>query len=106
MHVVRSGKWKLHGRARGAPRGPANAYGHIDSSFDFRRPDATTVHCTVRATLPTRRPGLLTGDVRKEMMLFDLEVDRFEQNDIADSHPRVAKGLKELLDEYDGDEAP
>ena len=49
---------------------------------------------------------MLTGDRRKEMMLFDLEADPSEQRDIADAHPEVVERLKALFDEHDGQETP
>ena len=106
LHIVRSGKWKLHARAPGPPRGPANIQSYIDTSFNFRKPDGTTIIAPFEQPHPTRHPGVLTGDARKDMMLFDLEADPSEQHDVADSHPDVVKRLKALFDEYDGDETP
>ena len=106
LHIVRSGRWKLHVRAPGSPRGPANIQSYIDASFNFRNPDGTTIIAPFEQPHPTRHPGVLTGDVRKAMMLFDLEADPSEQHDVADSHPDVVKRLKALFDEYDGDETP
>ncbi len=102
LHIVRSGRWKLHVRAPGAPRGPANIHSYIESSFNFRRPDGATIIAPFEQPHPTRHPGVLTGDPRKDMMLFDLEADRSEQRDIADSHPNVVERLKALFDEHDG----
>ena len=106
LHVVRSGKWKLHVRAPGSHRGAANIQSYIDGSFNFRKPDGTTIIAPFEQPHPTRHPGVLTGDARKDMMLFDLEADPSEQHDVADSHPDVVKRLKALFDEYDGDETP
>ena len=106
LHIVRSGRWKLHVRAPGAPRGPANIQSYIDASFSFRRPDGTTIIAPFEQPHPTRHPGVLTGDVRNDMMLFDLEADPSEQHDVADSHPDVVRRLKDLFDEHDGDETP
>lgn len=106
IHIVRSGKWKLHVRAPGASRGPANIQGYIDTSFNFRSPDGTTIIAPFEQPHPTRYPGVLTGDPRKDMMLFDLEADPSEQRDVADSHPDVVKRLKALFDVYDDEEIP
>jgi len=106
LHIVRSGKWKLHVRAPGPPRGPKNIERYIKTSFNPRKPDGTTIIAPFEQPQPTQYPGVLTGDARKEMMLFDLEADPSEQQDIADSHPDVVKRLKALFDEYDGDETP
>ncbi|MDE0105713.1 MAG: sulfatase [Bryobacterales bacterium] len=106
LHIVRSGRWKLHVRPPGPPRGPANIHGYIESSFNFRRPDGTTIIAPFEQPHPTRHPGVLTGDRRSEMMLFDLEADPSEQRDIADAHPEVVERLKALFDEHDGQETP
>ena len=106
LHIVRSGKWKLHVRAPGEPRGPASIHRYIESSFNFRMPDGATIIAPFEQPHPTRHPGVLTGDSRREMMLFDLEADRSEQDDVSDSHPDVVNRLKALFDEFDGIEAP
>ena len=106
LHIVRAGKWKLHVRAPGAPRGPDNVQGYIESSWKARSPDGVTIIAPYDQPYPTQHPGVLTGDKRKEMMLFDLEADPSEQRDVADSHPDVVKRLKALFDEVDGDEIP
>ena len=104
IQIVRSGKWKLHVRAPGASRGLANIQGYIDTSFDFRSPDGTTIIAPFEQPHPTLHPGVLTGDPRRDMMLFDLEADPSEQRDVADSHPEVVKRLKAFFDRY-GDRA-
>ena len=104
LHIVRSGKWKLHVRTPGAPRGPVNVQSYIDGSYNASGPDGTTIIAPFEQPYPTRHPGVLTGDARKDMMLFDLEADPAEQQDVADSHPDVVKRLKALFDEYDGEE--
>lgn len=106
LHIVRAGKWKLHVRSPGPSRGPANIQSYLESSFNFRRPDGTTIIAPFEQPHPMRHPGVLTGDARKDMMLFDLEADPSEQHDVADSHPDVVKTLKALFDEHDGEETP
>ena len=106
IHIVRSGKWKLHVHAPGPPRGPSNIQSYIDGSFNFRKPDGTTIIAPFEQPHPTRYPGVLTGDAGRDMMLFDLEADPSEQQDVADSHPDVVKRLKALFDEVDGAETP
>ena len=106
LQIIRSGKWKLHVRAPGPPRGTENIQSYIDASFNFRHPDGTTIIAPFEQPHPTRHPGVLTGDIRKDMMLFDLDADPSEQHDVADSHPEVVKRLKALFDEHDGDETP
>lgn len=106
LHIVRSGKWKLHVRAPGPSRGPENIEAYIEGSFNARKPDGTTIIAPFEQPYPTQYPGVLTGDAPREMMLFDLEADPAEQYDIADSHPDVVKRLKALFDGVDGEETP
>ena len=106
LHIVRSGKWKLHVRAPGAPRGPENIQSYAEGSWKARAPDGTTIIAPPDQPYPTNHPGVLTGDMRTDMMLFDLETDPSEQQDVADSHPDVVRRLKALFDEVDGDEVP
>ncbi len=106
LQIVRSGKWKLHVRAPGPHRGPANIQNYIDSSYNPRSPDGVTIIAPFEQPHPTLHPGVLTGDGRKEMMLFDLETDPSEQDDVADSHPSVVKRLKAIFDAYEGHEIP
>ena len=106
LHIVRSGKWKLHVRAPGAPRGPENIQSYAENSWKARAPDGTTIIAPPDQPYPTNHPGILTGDKRKDMMLFDLEADPSEQQDVADSHPDIVKRLKAMFDEVDGDEIP
>ena len=91
LHIVCSWRWKLHVRAHGAPRGPANVQSYIGGSFNARKHDGTTIIAPFEQPYPTRHPGVLTGDARKDMMLFDLEADPAEQQDVADSHPDVVR---------------
>ncbi|MCP5112952.1 MAG: sulfatase [bacterium] len=98
LHIVRSGKWKLHVRA---PKPSRLADGYIENSWKRRAPDGTTIIAPHEQPYPTRYPGVLTGDAPKDMMLFDLEADPSEQRDVADSHPGVVKRLKALFDELD-----
>jgi len=106
LHIVRSGKWKLHVREPGPPRDAENVQSYIEGSYNARRPDGTTLIAPFEQPHPTQHPGVLTGDARRDMMLFDLEADPAEQRDVSDSHPEVVKRLKALFDELDGPETP
>lgn len=101
LHIVRSGKWKLHVRAPGAPRDAESVQSYIEGSWNARKPDGVTIIAPYEQPYPTEHPGVLTGDQRKDMMLFDLEADPAEQRDVADSHPDVVKRLKALFDATD-----
>jgi hypothetical protein len=46
---------------------------------------------------PTQHPGLIEGDGPKAMMLFDLDSDPGEQNDVAADHPDQVRQLMGLF---------
>ena len=71
LQAVRSGKWKLHLPRPGNPAWTPNWARHIDRKdvFDIKKP-----------------------------MLFDLEKDIGEQQDVAGKHPDVVKRLLELAE--------
>lgn len=101
LHVVRSGRWKLHVRTPGA----SGALQAGPDWVDPRGPDGLTIVAPYEQALPTQHPGLESGDAPHEMMLFDLENDPAEQRDVAARNPGVVRRLKELFDKMDA-EAP
>jgi hypothetical protein len=91
LSIVRSGKWKLHYRDPGrdtmiADPGPRWT--------DPRGPDGVTLIAQTEQARPDQYPGRAGGPPPKPMMLFDMESDPGEQNDVADSHPDVVARLK------------
>jgi arylsulfatase A-like enzyme len=100
LRVVRSGKWKLHVRI---PR-PGFAY-QADASrwVDARGPDGVTIIAQYEQARPSDYPGLLTGDDPKPMMLFDMEEDPGEQEDVAKENPEVVMRLKKMFDAMDAE---
>ena len=42
-----------------------------------------------------QHPGIKTGDVATDQMLFDLEVDPAEQKNVAAQYPEIVKKLQE-----------
>lgn len=98
LHIVRSGKWKLHVRSPG----PENRYRKDVSDWvDPRGPDGVTILAPYEQARPNQYPGVLTGDPPKDMMLFDLEADPAEQHDVAAKHPEIVKRLSTLFERYD-----
>jgi arylsulfatase A-like enzyme len=98
LHIIRSGKWKLHVRSPG----PENRYMKDASKWvDPRGPDGVTIIAPYEQARPDQYPGVLTGDKPKDMMLFDLERDPSEQHDVSDSHPDVVKRLRAFFDKMD-----
>ena len=102
LHVVRSGKWKLHVRT------PAPGFQRLDEAaaakwVDPRGPDGITMIAPFEQARPNQYPGLHTGDAAKPMMLFDMEKDPGEQHDVAAEHPDVVARLRALFDKIDAD---
>jgi arylsulfatase A-like enzyme len=98
LHVIRSGKWKLHVRSPGTSTSNA---GTSASYVDPRGPDGLTLIAPFEQARPSQYPGLQTGDPPKEMMLFDLEKDPSEQHDVAAANPDVVKRLHDLFKKMD-----
>ncbi len=98
--AVRSGKWKL------AVRRPAGGPQRLDPEaaakwVDPRGPDGVTLIAPFEQPRPDRYPGVHGGAAPKEMMLFDLEADPAEQQDVSGLHPEVVARLKKLFDDMD-----
>jgi len=95
IHIVRSGRWKLHVRTPGAT-------GSLDKAgpdwVDPRGPDGLTLIAPWEQARPTQHPGRQDGDPAKPMMLFDLENDPAEQHDVAAQNPGVVNRLKAMFD--------
>ena len=104
LHIVRSGKWKLHVRT------PAPGFKEMDKAtaaqwIDPRGPDGITLIAQYEQARPDQYPGVLTGDAAKPLMLFDLEADPSEQHDISEKHPDIVQRLKAMFEKLDK-EAP
>ena len=83
LHVIRSGKWKLHvltpGSSKAIEVGP--------NWVDPRGPDGLIMIAPYEQAWPNQYPGIQTVDAPNEMMLFDLEKDQAEQHDVAQRIP-------------------
>jgi uncharacterized sulfatase len=86
---VRSGKWKLHVVAPTALKTQPREEKWIDP----RGPDGKTIVAPLEQYHPADYPGLLTGDKPTPMMLFDLDSDPGEQQNVASSQPEVVAML-------------
>jgi uncharacterized sulfatase len=106
LAIIRSGRWKLHVRA---PQ-PGQKIGVSEPEamkwVDPRGPDGVTLIAQYEQARPHQYPGLSTGDPASEMMLFDMEVDRGEQHDVAAKHPEVVARLKKMFDQVNADVKP
>lgn len=100
LKLVRSGRWKLHVRA---PQ-PGFVCREDKAGWqDPRGPDGITIIAQFEQADPTQCPGVTTGPAPKELMLFDMRVDRSEQRDVAAEHPEVVARLKAMFDRIDAD---
>jgi uncharacterized sulfatase len=105
LRIVRSGKWKLHVRT------PAPGFAYMDDEaaakwIDPRGPDGLTLIAQYEQARPNQYPGVRTGSPAKPMMLFDLESDPSEQNDVSESYPDVVKRLRGYFDKIDAQVKP
>jgi uncharacterized sulfatase len=92
LATVRSDKWRLHVRSPGRP--PKRG----DDWIDPRGPDGVTIIAPYEQARPGAYPGSIAGDDPKNMMLFDIEADPAEKQDVSKQHPDVVKRLKALYD--------
>lgn len=90
LMTVRSGKWKLHVRA------PGSISKRGDDWIDPRGPDGVTIIAPYEQPRPSAYPGVIGGDGPEEMMLFDLEDDPAEQNDVSKQYPEIVERLHSL----------
>jgi uncharacterized sulfatase len=97
LHIIRSGRWKLHVRSPGAS-GTLNA---APDWVDPRGPDGLTLIAPFEQARPSQHPGRQAGDPPRPMMLFDLETDPSEEHDAAAANPEVVKRLKAMFDKMD-----
>lgn len=93
LAMVRSGKWKLHIES------PGGVPKRGDDWVDPRGPDGVTILGQFEQARPSEYPGVIGGDGPKKMMLFDVETDPAEQNDLSADFPEVVARLKKYADE-------
>ncbi len=92
LATVRIGRWRLHVRSPG----PIPNRG--DDWVDPRGPDGVTLLAPYEQARPSAYPGVQGGDTPKTMMLFDIDRDPSEQNDVSADHPDVVQQLKASYD--------
>lgn len=94
IKYVRKGKWKLFiseprpHRARGA------------NWVDPRRPDGKTIIAPVEQPDPTQYPGIMPQEETSEIMLFNLDKDPEESNNVAIQQPEVVESLLEQYQQF------
>jgi hypothetical protein len=89
LHTVRSGKWKLY------LKNPEPNQLPKDSTWiDPRWADGVTILAPYEQPKAHQHPGITTGDVYKDVLLFDLETDPSEQKNVAAQFPEIVKKLK------------
>ncbi|MFK5922497.1 MAG: sulfatase [Verrucomicrobiota bacterium] len=98
LSMIRAGKWKLHVRAPSRRPFAGIPKGQWADWIDPRGPDGVALLAPYEQPGLDQYPGLSSGDAPKAMMLFDLDVDRGEQHDVADQHPEVVKELMAMFE--------
>lgn len=99
LATIRSGKWKLHVRSPGPRRFNNLSQQELANWDDPRGPDGVILLAPDEQPMPTQHPGLTSGDKPKRMMLFDLDADPGEQDNVADQHPAIVKRLSARFEE-------
>lgn len=94
LAIVRSGKWKLHVRS------PGEIPERGEDWIDPRGPDGVTILAPFEQAHPRDYPGVLGGAPPKAMMLFDLQADPAEQDNVALQYPDIVGQLKARFDEF------
>lgn len=94
LAIVRSGKWKLHVRS------PGEIPERGEDWIDPRGPDGVTILAPFEQAHPRDYPGVLGGAPPKAMMLFDLQADPAEQDNVSLQHPEIVDQLKARFDEF------
>lgn len=93
LSTIRMGKWKLHVRNPGPLRFSNLSPEELANYVDPRGPDGVILLAPFEQSPPTAHPGATTGDSPQAMMLFNLEEDRAEQQNVADQNPEVVQKL-------------
>jgi len=92
IKTVHAGKWKLHARPPTFFAPPSeNAWQHRA----LRDPDGKTILAPFKQPGAEAFPGLKTGDISTAMMLFNVEQDPGEQQDISQRYPEVMAQLQQ-----------
>ncbi len=98
LKMIRSGRWKLHVRA---PQPGRRCLDDASGWQDPRAPDGITIIAQFEQADPTHCPGVQTGPAPKPLMLFDMDTDLAEQQDVAAEHAEVVARLKAIFDRVD-----
>ena len=66
----------------------------LNSWTDKRGPDGTTIIAPVEQATPADYPGIKPEEIGGEILLFNLENDRTEENELSGKYPEIVKRLK------------
>ena len=88
---VRKGDYKLFVEIPKSSRLPSNW-------VDPRGPDGKTILAPYEQATPDQYPGVLPQKVNDKYQLFNLKVDRAEENDISEANPEI---VQKLLNDYE-----
>ncbi|MGB0580197.1 MAG: hypothetical protein ACPGVU_10895, partial [Limisphaerales bacterium] len=99
LATIRQGQWKLHVRSPGPDLFSWMTPEQKAAYQDPRGPDGVTIVAQFEQAQVNQHPGLETDGRPPAMMLFDLETDRGESNNVAAQKPEVVKRLKTIFDQ-------
>jgi uncharacterized sulfatase len=93
IKTIRDGKWKLFVVTPDFYKST-----NLDTWKDSRGPDGKTIIAPVEQSTPADYPGLKPEKMEGEMLLFDLESDRGENNNLSAMYPEK---VKEMMIKYE-----
>lgn len=95
VSTVRAGKWKMHTAAPDPNNFEARVYKPEDAYVDPVAPDGVRIIAPIKGQAHgSEFPGVRGGDKASEFSLFDMEADKSEQHNVADTHPEVVERLR------------
>lgn len=88
IKTIRDGKWKLF-------LAKPDFYKEVELTnwTDKRGPDGTTIIAPAEQATPADYPGIKPEKMDGEMLLFNIENDRVEKNDVSGEYPEVKRRM-------------
>ncbi len=95
VRTIRDGKWKLF-------LVKPDFYQEVDVTkyVDKRGPDGTTIIAPMEQASPADYPGIKPVRMNGNMLLFDLENDPTESQDVSEKYPKIKEALIKKYQEF------